>query len=76
MVGSNWSQPRLVLFYNNSNDKLYLFSDLPTSDGLKMAKKVDPNGSRTIGVLTKLDRLEEGIHARDILRAKSNLPLN
>lgn len=29
--------------------------DLANSDGLKMAKEVDPEGTRTIGVLTKVD---------------------
>lgn len=30
-------------------------TDLANSDGLKMAREVDPEGSRTIGVLTKVD---------------------
>ena len=29
--------------------------DLANSDGLKMAREVDPEGLRTIGVLTKID---------------------
>jgi replication fork clamp-binding protein CrfC len=29
--------------------------DLANSDGLKMARDVDPEGTRTIGVLTKID---------------------
>ena len=29
-------------------------SDLVNSDGLKMARTVDPDGERTIGVLTKV----------------------
>ena len=29
--------------------------DLATSDALKLAKEVDPEGLRTIGVITKLD---------------------
>lgn len=29
--------------------------DLANSDGLKMAREVDPDGARTIGVLTKVD---------------------
>ena len=29
--------------------------DLANSDGLKMAREVDPEGTRTIGVLTKID---------------------
>lgn len=42
-------------------------SDLATSDALKLAKEVDPQGLRTIGVLTKLDLMDEGTDARDIL---------
>ena len=30
-------------------------ADLANSDGLKMAREVDPEGTRTIGVLTKVD---------------------
>ena len=30
-------------------------TDLANSDGLKMAREVDPEGARTIGVLTKVD---------------------
>jgi vacuolar protein sorting-associated protein 1 len=30
-------------------------TDLANSDGLKMARDVDPEGTRTIGVLTKVD---------------------
>lgn len=29
--------------------------DLANSDGLKLAREVDPEGTRTIGVLTKVD---------------------
>jgi replication fork clamp-binding protein CrfC len=29
--------------------------DLANSEGLKMAREVDPDGQRTIGVLTKVD---------------------
>jgi replication fork clamp-binding protein CrfC len=32
-------------------------TDLANSDGLKMAREVDPEGTRTIGVLTKVDRM-------------------
>jgi replication fork clamp-binding protein CrfC len=30
-------------------------TDLANSDGLKLARDVDPDGTRTIGVLTKVD---------------------
>lgn len=42
-------------------------SDLATSDALKLAKEVDPQGLRTIGVLTKIDLMDEGTDAKDIL---------
>uniref|UniRef100_A0AC35TWE9 Dynamin GTPase n=1 Tax=Rhabditophanes sp. KR3021 TaxID=114890 RepID=A0AC35TWE9_9BILA len=45
-------------------------SDLATSDALKLAKEVDPQGLRTIGVLTKLDLMDEGTDAKDILENK------
>ena len=34
--------------------------DLVNSDGLKMARSVDPAGDRTIGVLTKVDIMDAG----------------
>ncbi|GIX78539.1 dynamin [Caerostris darwini] len=41
--------------------------DLATSDALEIARQVDPQRLRTIGVLTKLDLMDEGTNARDIL---------
>ena len=35
-------------------------ADLATSDALKFAREHDPEGKRTIGVITKLDRMDEG----------------
>uniref|UniRef100_A0A8C7M9K1 dynamin GTPase n=1 Tax=Oncorhynchus kisutch TaxID=8019 RepID=A0A8C7M9K1_ONCKI len=49
-------------------------SDLANSDALKIAKEVDPQGQRTIGVITKLDLMDEGTDAREILENKL-LPL-
>ncbi|XP_061402954.1 dynamin isoform X1 [Musca vetustissima] len=49
-------------------------TDLANSDALKLAKEVDPQGIRTIGVITKLDLMDEGTDARDILENKL-LPL-
>lgn len=42
-------------------------ADLATSDALRMAREVDPSGDRTIGVLTKLDIMDPGTDARDIM---------
>lgn len=49
-------------------------SDLANSDALKIAKEVDPQGLRTIGVITKLDLMDHGTDARDILENRL-LPL-
>lgn len=49
-------------------------ADLATSDALKLAKEVDPAGLRTIGVVTKLDLMDEGTDARDVLENRL-LPL-
>ena len=48
--------------------------DIANSDALKLARKVDPQGDRTIGVITKLDLMDEGTDARDILQNRF-LPL-
>ncbi|XP_053149909.1 dynamin-2-like isoform X1 [Hemicordylus capensis] len=49
-------------------------TDLANSDALKLAKEVDPQGLRTIGVVTKLDLMDKGTDAREIL-ANQLLPL-
>ncbi|XP_070581874.1 dynamin-1-like isoform X3 [Ptychodera flava] len=49
-------------------------TDLANSDALKLAKEVDPQGLRTIGVITKLDLMDDGTDARDILENRL-LPL-
>lgn len=45
-------------------------TDLANSDALKLARIVDPMGDRTIGVLTKLDLMDPGTDASDILLNK------
>ncbi|KAA3675249.1 dynamin GTPase [Paragonimus westermani] len=49
-------------------------SDLANSDALKLAKEVDPQGLRTIGVITKLDLMDQGTDAREVLENRL-LPL-
>lgn len=44
--------------------------DLANSDSLKLARSVDPQGRRTIGVLTKLDLMDAGTNAVDILTGR------
>lgn len=41
--------------------------DLATSDALKLAREVDPDNSRTLGVLTKVDLMDAGTNAFDVL---------
>ena len=48
--------------------------DLSNSDALKLAREVDREGDRTIGVITKLDMMDKGTDARNILENKF-LPL-
>ncbi|KII89271.1 hypothetical protein PLICRDRAFT_602302 [Plicaturopsis crispa FD-325 SS-3] len=45
-------------------------TDLANSDGLKMAREVDPEGTRTIGVLTKVDLMDVGTDVVDILAGR------
>ena len=42
-------------------------SDIATSDGLMLAKDIDVSGTRTLGVLTKLDIMDAGTDARKVL---------
>ena len=44
--------------------------DLANSDSLKLARSVDPQGRRTLGVLTKLDIMDAGTNALDILTGR------
>ncbi|CAF3694633.1 unnamed protein product [Rotaria sordida] len=41
--------------------------DFSTSDAIKFAKEVDPEGQRTLAVLTKLDLMDRGTDAYDVL---------
>lgn len=54
----------IILSVNASN------TDLANSDGLKLAREVDPEGSRTIGVLTKVDLMDQGTDVVDILAGR------
>jgi len=44
--------------------------DLVNSEALKLARQVDPTGRRTIGILTKLDLMDHGTNALDILSGR------
>lgn len=44
--------------------------DIVNSEALKLARHVDPMGRRTIGVLTKIDLMDHGTNALDILSGR------
>ncbi|KAM1397226.1 hypothetical protein ACFX2I_014831 [Malus domestica] len=45
--------------------------DLATSDAIRISREVDPTGDRTLGVLTKIDLMDKGTDAVEILAGKS-----
>ena len=44
--------------------------DLASSESLKLARSVGPQERRTIGMLTKLDLMDAGTHALDLLTGR------
>ena len=44
--------------------------DMTTSDGLQMARQLDPKGIRTIGVITKIDIMDKGTSAKRMIEGK------
>ncbi|KAL8268497.1 hypothetical protein R6Q59_002295 [Mikania micrantha] len=45
--------------------------DIATSDAMKLAREVDPTGERTFGVLTRLDLMDKGTNALDVLEGRA-----
>ena len=45
-------------------------TDLATSEALKLAREIDPSGDRTLAVCTKLDIMDEGTDATDLLSGR------
>ncbi|XP_057807532.1 phragmoplastin DRP1E-like [Salvia miltiorrhiza] len=45
--------------------------DIATSDAIKLSREVDPSGDRTFGVLTKLDLMDKGTNALEVLEGRS-----
>lgn len=45
-------------------------NDIVTSESIRLAKTVDPNCDRTIAVITKLDLMDRGTDATDVLTGK------
>ncbi|KAJ1568422.1 vacuolar protein sorting-associated protein 1, partial [Cladochytrium tenue] len=64
----------IVKYITKSNAVIVAVSpanvDIANSDGLKMAREVDPEGLRTIGVLTKIDLMDQGTDVVDILAGR------
>ena len=42
--------------------------DLATSEALKIMREIDPSGERSIGCLTKIDIMNRGDDARNVLK--------
>ncbi|GAA0153125.1 membrane traffic protein [Lithospermum erythrorhizon] len=45
--------------------------DIATSDAIKLSREVDPAGDCTFGVLTKLDLMDKGTDALDVLEGRA-----
>eukprot|EP00118_Oscarella_pearsei_P005729 m.26335 g.26335 ORF g.26335 m.26335 type:complete len:695 (+) comp29242_c0_seq3:103-2187(+) len=65
----------LVVSYIKNPNSLILSvtpanTDLATSEALKIAKYVDPEGNRTLAVMTKLDLMDKGTDALDALTGR------
>lgn len=65
----------MILKYINKPNAIILAvtaanTDLANSDGLKLAREVDPEGTRSIGVLTKIDLMDKGTDVVDILAGR------
>eukprot|EP01018_Ginkgo_biloba_P006135 Gb_32144 [translate_table: standard] len=66
MVRSYVEKPNsLILAISPANQ------DIATSDAIKLAREVDPTGERTFGVLTKLDLMDKGTNALEVLEGRS-----
>jgi dynamin 1-like protein len=61
-------------FIKNENSIILAVSnanvDLANSESLKLAKEFDPQGERTFGVLTKIDLMDKGTNAVEMLKGK------
>lgn len=62
----------LILKYISNPNSIILAvtaanTDFATSESLKLAKEVDPDGRRTLAVVTKLDLMDAGTDAIDVL---------
>ncbi|XP_054023595.1 dynamin-1-like protein isoform X3 [Dryobates pubescens] len=61
----------ILQFISNPNSIILAVTaantDMATSEALKIAREVDPDGRRTLAVITKLDLMDAGTDAMDVL---------
>ncbi|KAM4572711.1 dynamin-1-like protein isoform 2-T2 [Odontesthes bonariensis] len=65
----------LILKYISNPNSIILAvtaanTDMATSEALKTAREVDPDGRRTLAVVTKLDLMDAGTDAMDVLMGR------
>uniref|UniRef100_A0A3Q3L9F8 Dynamin-1-like protein n=1 Tax=Mastacembelus armatus TaxID=205130 RepID=A0A3Q3L9F8_9TELE len=65
----------LILKYISNPNSIILAvtaanTDMATSESLKVAREVDPDGRRTLAVVTKLDLMDAGTDAMDVLMGR------
>ncbi|KAI1710540.1 dynamin central region domain-containing protein [Ditylenchus destructor] len=64
----------IVSFISNPNSLILAVTaanqDFATSEAMKLAREVDKEGNRTLAVLTKLDLMDHGTDALDVLTGK------
>ncbi|GAV71887.1 Dynamin_N domain-containing protein/Dynamin_M domain-containing protein/GED domain-containing protein [Cephalotus follicularis] len=66
MVRSYVEQPNCVILAITPANQ-----DIATSDAIKLSRDVDPTGEKTFGVLTKLDLMDRGTNALDVLEGRA-----
>ncbi|XP_067832237.1 dynamin-1-like protein isoform X1 [Heptranchias perlo] len=64
----------LATYISNPNSLILAVTaantDMATSESLKLARDVDPDGRRTLAVITKLDLMDAGTDAMDVLMGR------
>ncbi|XP_013908589.1 PREDICTED: dynamin-1-like protein isoform X2 [Thamnophis sirtalis] len=64
----------IIRFISNPNSIILAVTaantDMATSEALKIAREVDPDGRRTLAVITKLDLMDAGTDAMDVLMGR------
>ncbi|XP_013875201.1 dynamin-1-like protein isoform X3 [Austrofundulus limnaeus] len=64
----------ILKFISNPNSIILAVTaantDMATSEALKVAREVDPDGRRTLAVVTKLDLMDAGTDAMDVLMGR------